>query len=320
MRLLKRLLIALLALLGLLLACSGGSGSSPGLSSGPPSGRTYLATSVVILVIDGPRQSEMWGNRVNIPHLDAELAPLGTLLTGFRNQGPTNTNSGHAAISTGFYQEIENLNDDQLPSHAGIFQHFLLTSGLPREKAWVITSKDKLAILGDTTQSGWQGRYTPSLWCGVDGPGSGYTEDAVTVARVKTVLATYHPRLVLINLKEPDSAGHGGDWAAYLSALGASDACAAEIWNTLQADPTYAGKTAFFVTHDHGRHLTDFTSHGDGCEGCRQVALLALGPDFRTATTIPSGGELIDLTATAADILGFSLPGASGRILEEILK
>jgi hypothetical protein len=319
---LKRILPTLLVALGLLavLDCH--------TSSGSPSERTYQAKNVVILVIDGPRQSEMWGDpsRIHIPHLNTELAPLGAMLTGFRNNGPTYTNSGHAAITTGFYEEIENSNGTQLPSHAGIFQYFLRNSSLPKEKAWVITSKDKLAILGDTDDAGWKGQYLPSLWCGVNGggQGSGYAVDSDTVAKVKSVLSLNHPRLMLINLKQPDSAGHTGVWADYLTALEASDAYAAEIWHALQADPEYANKTAFFITHDHGRHLDGvadgFVSHGDGCLGCRRVALLALGPDFRAGGSVSTGGELIDLPVTVADMLGFGLPGTQGRVLDELMR
>ena len=318
MKPLKRIAASVMGFLGLLVL----------LSCHVSSGRTYQATNVLILVIDGPRQSEMWADpsRAHIPHLNTELAPLGTLLSGFRNSGPTYTNSGHAAITTGFYQEIENSNGTQLPAHAGIFQYFLRASSLPKEKAWIVTSKDKLAILGDTTEAGWHGQYTPSLWCGVNGggQGSGYAEDADTVAKVKSILAAQHPRLMLINLKQPDAAGHAGIWADYLTSLEASDAYAAEIWKTLQADPEYAGQTAFFITHDHGRHLDGvadgFISHGDGCEGCRRVALLAMGPDFRPGGVVASGGELIDLPVTVADILGFSLPGPGGRVLTELLR
>ncbi len=270
----------------------------------------------------------MWqaSPRTNIPRLAQDLAPSGTLLSGFRNNGPTYTNSGHTALTTGFYEDIENSTGSQLPSHAGIFQHFLAASGLPASSAWVIASKDKLAILGNTTQFGWSDAFRPSLWCGVGGggPGSGYADDADTVAKFKSVLSLYQPRLVLINLKEPDASAHAGIWNDYLAGLSSSDAYAADIWNTLQTDPTYAGTTAFFVTHDHGRHLDGigggFVSHGDSCTGCRAVALLAMGPDFRSGVEILSGGELIDLPVTVADILGFPLSGTSGRVLDELLK
>ena len=305
-------------LVGLLLA----AGCSHGSNSNSPA--VTQAKNVIILVIDGPRQSEMWRDpaRTHIPRLNGELAPQGVLLSGFKNNGPTYTTSGHTAITTGFYEDLDNTVGSTLPSHAGIFQYFLQSSGLPKEKAWIIATKDKLRILGDTTEADWQGQYVPSLWCGLNGVGPGYGEDVDTVTQAKSVLALHHPNLMLINLKQPDAAGHTGIWADYLNGIEASDAAAAELWRVLQADAFYRGRTALFVVHDHGRHLDGladgFVSHGDGCVGCRSVALLALGPDFQLGHELSTGGELIDLPVTVAALLGFRLPGTQGRQLVEL--
>jgi predicted AlkP superfamily pyrophosphatase or phosphodiesterase len=306
--------------LGLLLLCGVAFAGAPQ--------RTFKARNVVVLVIDGPRQSEMWDDpaRTHIPHLAKELAPLGTLMTGFRNNGPTYTAAGHTTLCTGFYEEIENALGKQLPSHAGIFQHFRRSAKLPKEQVWLITSKDKLAILGNTTEAGWQDLDTPATWSGKGGKGqgSGYAEDADTVAKVKEVIASHHPRLMLINLKQPDAAGHSGSWMKYFQAIQESDAAAAEIWQAIQADPAMKDRTDCFITHDHGRHLDSvfpgIRSHGDACEGCRRIALLALGPDIKKNRVLPRGGEQIDLPVTVGAILGFTLPGSKGRVLKELFR
>lgn len=321
-----KFLSGLAAVLGLLAASAcGGSGGSGSSSAGyVHSGRAYQARNVVILVLDGPRQSEMWGDptRACIPNL-AALAPAGTLLSGFQNAHHTYTMAGHTAILTGVYQEYLNLSTNQHPDHAGIFQHFLQASGLDRNQAWIVSSKDTLALLGDTEDTAWRGKdqYQPSLWCGLDGQALENGTDSATVAKAEAILSSDHPRLMLISLRQPDSAAHAGVWADYLAALKASDAHAAEIWNALQADPVYAGRTDLFITHDHGRHDGEnFTQHGDDCAGCRHVALLALGPDIKAGVEISSGGELIDVAPTVAELLGFDLPDARGRLLSELLK
>ena len=321
-----KLLYGWMAVLGLMLALacggSGGSGSSGGYVH---SGKTYQATNVVILVLDGPRQSEMYedSTRANIPRL-SELAGSGTLLSGVQNAHHTYTMAGHTAILTGAYQEYLNLSGNQHPDHAGIFQHFLSSSGLDKKQAWIVSSKDTLALLGDTQDAAWRGRCQPSLWCGRDGEGTENGTDSATVAKAEAILSSDHPRLMLLSLRQPDSAAHAGVWEDYLAALKASDAYAAEIWNALQADSFYAGRTALFIAHDHGRHLdgvlNGFVSHGDDCAGCRHVALLALGPDFKAGSEIASGGELIDVAPTVAELLGFDLPDAQGRLLGELLK
>lgn len=290
-------------------------------------GLQAAAKNVVILVLDGPRYSETWGDpqRALIPNLAKVLAPQAAVHASFWNQGPTYTSSGHTAMCTGFYEDLENTKGSELPTHPGIFQYFLKKTSLPAEKSWVITTKDKLFILSDTRDPKWKGRHRPSVWSGKDGKGqgSGYGEDADTVAAVKRLLSAHHPRLTLINLKHPDSGGHSGDWKKYTQGLQASDAYAAEIWAFLQSDPAYKGDTDLLITHDHGRHLDGvkegFKEHGCRCDGCKRLMLWALGPDFKAGSEASKPAELIDIPVTVGKILGFEVPGAKGRVLEELM-
>ena len=106
------------------------------------------ARHVVIAVIDGPRWSETWGDPTfaNIPHLARELAPLGTRYTRFRNTGWTYTTCGHTALTTGFYEQIEN-SGKQLPAHPSLFQYYRAATLRSAESTWVIASKGKLSSL-----------------------------------------------------------------------------------------------------------------------------------------------------------------------------
>jgi hypothetical protein len=253
-----------------------------------------------------------------------ELAPQGVVYTNFRNEGPTYTNAGHSAISTGFYQEIENSKGSQLPDHPGLFQRFLKAAGLSKESAWAITSKDKLEILVDCANPAWKGKYRAATNCGVGGKGlgSGYREDNDTFKEIQRILRQYHPRLVLINLKGPDSMGHANNWKGYLAAIRDNDEKEAQLWKFLQSDSFYKDKTAYFVTNDHGRHLdgveNGFIDHGDKCEGCRHIFLFAAGPDFKKNTVVDKKREQIDIAATSASLLGFKIPGTKGRRMNEL--
>src|SRR5688572_29209953 len=70
----------------------------------------YQTKNVVVVVIDGPRYSETWGDEKKqyIPHMARQIAPNGIINTAFYNDGYTYTNSGHAAITTGVRQPINN--------------------------------------------------------------------------------------------------------------------------------------------------------------------------------------------------------------------
>ena len=278
---------------------------------------------VVILVIDGARWSETGGDAEHrsIPEL-AKLLPAGSLGTAFRNQGVTETNAGHTALTTGCYQAINN-SGQELPAHASLFQRYLAATKAPTTDAWVIASKDKLAILADSADPAWHGVSCPAVDCGQAGLGSGYRDDDATMRRVEAVLAQHHPHLLLINLRGPDSAGHSNDWAAYLAAIRSCDGFAAGLWQRLQADPLYAGQTVLFVTNDHGRHLDGhrdgFVSHGDDCDGCRHVMLFAIGAGIRQGLVSNKPRGLTDIPVTAAKLLGVELSGATGQVMDELL-
>jgi hypothetical protein len=285
--------------------------------------REFKTEYVIVLVIDGPRYSETFGDTTSqlIPHLSGDLAPMGVLVKNFRNNGPTYTNAGHTAITTGNYQRIRN-NGEELPRKPGMFHYFLKENGYDSTQAWVIASKGKLNILSDTKDRDWRGKYQPSSYCGVGGKGTGYASDKLNWRDAKQILSTYHPKLTLINVLEVDVRGHQNEWPEYLQAIRNTDQIALELWEFIQADSIYRDKTTLFITNDHGRHLDGhkdgFINHGDNCEGCRTIYLVALGPDFRKGHVIQGKYEQIDISKTISYMLGFDMPTSDGAIMEEL--
>ena len=290
-----------------------------------PTGRKYITENVIILVIDGPRMSETFGDSTYkyIPNLANVLAPQGVLLKNFRNNGPTYTNAGHSAITTGVYQRINN-SGLELPKNPSIFQYFLKEKGLSKESAWIIASKGKLNILANTKNKKWRNQYVPSAFCGINGSGLGYTADEKNFSDALRILGQYHPKLTLINLLEVDVNGHANLWEGYLKAIQRTDQKALELWNFIENDSIYKGKTTLFITNDHGRHSKGhkdgFVSHGDNCEGCRSIFLIALGPDFKKNSILPNRYEQIDISKTIAEMLHFNEPVSEGQIMKDLFK
>jgi len=132
----------------------------------------YKTEYVIVLVIDGPRISETFGDSTYqyIPNLARILAPQGVLVKDFKNNGVTHTNPGHVAIATGVYQKIKN-NGKELPKKPSMFQYFLKEKKLDSTNAWVIASKGKLSVLGNTKNRQWKNHHLPSQYCGVNGSG-----------------------------------------------------------------------------------------------------------------------------------------------------
>lgn len=285
----------------------------------------YKTENVIVLIMDGPRYSETWGDSTHqyIPHFANDMAPHGVIFTDFRNEGPTYTCAGHTAICTGVYQSIKN-NGKQWPKKASIFQHWLKTTGKPRNAAWVISSKDKLTVLTDCKDKKWKGQYRPMQDIGNNGLYSGYRDDHTTYVKTIEILDKYKPQLVLVNFKNPDVWGHGNNWENYLSSMKKSDEYIYLIFQHILRSEHYKDKTTIFVTNDHGRHLDGhkdgFVSHGDNCEGCRKINFFAFGPDFKENVIMESGRDLIDIPVTIGELMGFTLPDSKGEVMTELFK
>jgi predicted AlkP superfamily pyrophosphatase or phosphodiesterase len=285
----------------------------------------YETKNVIVVVVDGARYSETWGDDTHqyVPRMSNQLSKKGTIYTQFYNDGPTYTNAGHTAISTGNYQEINN-GGTELPEYPSFLQHWLQANQKDSMAAWVVSSKDKLEVLSDCHEPNWKGRNNPATNCGNNGLGTGYRHDSLTFKNIIEVLSNHKPNLMLVNFREPDYSAHQGEWEGYTKGIADTDEYIYKIWRFIENDPFYKGTTAMFVTNDHGRHLegigNGYTSHGDGCEGCRHINLFACGPDFKKDCIIETKRGLTDIPETISELLNFHMPNSNGEVMYELFK
>jgi arylsulfatase A-like enzyme len=94
---------------------------------------------------------------------------------------------------------------------------------------------------------------------------------------------------------------------------------ATSLWKVIQSDSLLRDKTTMIIANDHGRHTNDFSGDGDGCEGCRHVMLLVLGPDTPAGGIDTSARKLVDIAPTVGKLLGFNTPCAIGSVLESVI-
>ena len=285
--------------------------------------RQYQTENVIIIMIDGARYSETWGDpmRVNIPVRDS-LAEFGVLLTHFANEGPTYTVPGHTAVCTGNYQSIQN-NGAQFPDNPSIFQIWLKNTTDPYTKCCIIASKDKLHVLSNCVDTDYQNQYRPYFNCGVNGDGTGgYRQDITTLQIAMNTFDEQQPKLMLIAFKDPDYYGHQNDYQNYIKAIRKTDQYIGDIWKYIQNSPHYKDKTTLIVTNDHGRHLdavlNGFVGHGDDCEGCRHIEFLALSPDFKKNVQLNNYYDQVDISATIAELLHFPFYTGKGNVMKEM--
>ncbi|MDH3269138.1 MAG: sulfatase-like hydrolase/transferase, partial [Ignavibacteria bacterium] len=274
------------------------------------------AQNAIIVVMDGARYTETFGaGNTYIPHLYDDMKPLGTLFTNYNIDYPsglTETCPGHAAIEAGTWQPIAN-NGSERPTKPTVFEYMRKEDGNPQSDCYVVTGKDKLDILTYSTYTGYGSTYG-GTWVGDDN-----RDDALTYSKVIDVMQNYNPKILVVNFAEVDDVAHNSSFANYCSAITNADNYIYQLWQHIQAgDYGYTTEnTTLFVTNDHGRHTSNFASHGDGCEGCTHIMLLALGRGVPVNQTIDLPTWQIDIAPTVGQFLDFQTPFSTGTSLLE---
>ncbi|MGB6121148.1 MAG: alkaline phosphatase family protein [Bacteroidota bacterium] len=266
------------------------------------------AQNVVIAVIDGSRDSETMGAGYT-PMMWDSLRPQGTVWTDFRNEGITSTNPGHASIATGTWQTIENEGNER-PTMPTVFEYYRSSSSAAETDVYVVTGKYKLDVLSYSTHPSYGEPYGASV--------SLAPMDGLVLNAVLSVMGGHHPKIVIINFPDVDYAGHDADWERYLVAIRTVDSLVYLLWQFIQTNPHYKDNTTLFITNDHGRHDDGhggFKDHGDGCEGCRHILLLAVGRGFPAGRVVAATRTQIDMAPTVGELLSFPVPYAEGNSL-----
>src|SRR5947209_3100890 len=118
------------------------------------------------------------------------------------------------------------------------------------------------------------------------------------------------PTMLWITLHDIDVA-HSGAFSLYVDAIRRSDRLCSQLWDAIQREPEYAGKTAMLILPDFGRDSdTDpggngFQHHRTGDTLSRTTWMLALGPGIRQNVVVDRPVESIDIVPTLGSLLGF---------------
>lgn len=276
------------------------------------------AENVVVVVIDGARYSETFGdtNRTYIPRM-GQLALEGAYLDPFYNDNYTYTSRAIPALWCGSWTDIEYVVHEGISTQATLdptlFEYFRRQKFAPEDQCYYVIKYISSLWLPSFHQD-----YGPSYWPTYHSVGQ--TDDDVLTEALR-VMETYHPQYLWIYFADVDSYGHSGNWADYTGAIRKADSAVAVIWDAIQTDSLYANNTTLLVTNDHGRHDDahgGFSGHGDGCDGCRQIMFLALGPSIRPCFVSTQYHTIPDFAVTAAALLDVDPEYATGEVIEEI--
>jgi len=273
---------------------------------------------IVIVIIDGARYTETLGDptRTYTPKM-WELAEEGTMIDKFYNDNYTYTSRAIPALWCGARTDVRDTvyeghetNYAVLPT---IFEYYRKQKNVPAEECYYV-----LKELESLWLPSFDSDYGPGYWPAFHSVGETDTEVAEQALQV---MEDHHPHFLWVYFADVDHAGHSGIWSNYIGAIHTADSLVDVLWNAIQSDPFYADATTMIVTNDHGRHDDQhggFEGHGCGCEGCRHIELLAIGPNIKENYVSQQYRYTPDMAVTASYIAGIDPEKATGHVMQEI--
>jgi hypothetical protein len=148
--------------------------------------------------------------------------------------------------------------------------------------------------------------------------------DELSVYIARQLMRQSAPSLLWITLHDIDIA-HSGAYSLYIDGIQRSDRLCVEIWNAIQSDPEYAGKTTLFILPDFGRDSdtnaggNGFQHHRTGDPQSRTTWMMVLGPGIRQGAFIERPVDSLDLVPTLGKLFGFPTPLVHGKPLPEVV-
>jgi hypothetical protein len=156
----------------------------------------------------------------------------------------------------------------------------------------------------------------------INGPEAPTSGDELTFFITREIMREFSPRLMLVNFWDMDVA-HWGSYSLYLNAITKTDRVVGMLWDEIQVNPSYTGKTTMLVLPELGRDgdqntANGFLNHRSGDPSCRNTWLLAMG------AAVPKGETdrpvyHVDVAATAAELLGVKAGAMAGVPMRELL-
>lgn len=138
--------------------------------------------------------------------------------------------------------------------------------------------------------------------------------DVVVQRAVLSYLEKKRPRAMFVGYAETDDWGHEGRYDRFLDAAHDVDRFIRELWEMVQSNPHYRGRTTLIFAADHGRGRTasDWMNHGEKVSGAEESFIIMIGPESAAngerRNTMHVLGEVAAVTAAGA---GFRLAAAA---------
>ena len=151
------------------------------------------------------------------------------------------------------------------------------------------------------------------------GPTSG---DELTFLVSREVMRKFSPRLLVVIFSDVEVA-HFGSYAMHVGGIRTGDRLAYQMWQEIQANSEYKGKTTMVVMPEFGRDpdgstTNGFFNHRGDTDSTRSTWMMALGAAVEKPQIIERPIRHVDLCATLGDLLGCPPMDSQGVRLKEL--
>ena len=154
---------------------------------------------------------------------------------------------------------------------------------------------------------------------GPDPPASG---DELTFFVACEVMRRAAPAVLLINFSDVEVA-HNGPYSLHLAGVRRVDALCARLWEFIQQQPEYQGRTTAVFMPEFGRDpdgssTNGFFNHRTDSDSCRLTWMMVLGEGVKEPDVVERTVRHIDLTPTLGSLLSVDCDQAQGSRLPEL--
>ncbi len=137
------------------------------------------------------------------------------------------------------------------------------------------------------------------------GPTSG---DELTFFMSREVMRKFAPQLLVVAYSDVEAA-HFGSYAMHLSGIRTADRLAYQMWQEIEANPEYRGKTTMVILPEFGRDpdgssTNGFFNHRANEDSTRDTWMIALGAAVDRPQIVERTVRHVDLCPTLAGLLG----------------
>jgi hypothetical protein len=151
------------------------------------------------------------------------------------------------------------------------------------------------------------------------GPTSG---DELTFFMSREVMRKFAPQVLVVAFSDVEAA-HFGSYSLHMAGIKTADRLAYQLWQEVEANPDYRGKTTLVILPEFGRDpdgssTNGFFNHRANTDSTRDTWMMTLGAGIDRPQIVERPIRHIDLCPTLAGLLGCPRMESQGQVLAEI--